>query len=72
MNFMPRSARILLPHTPHHIVQQGHNRQTVFISDDDYNYYRDNLIEFKWEFNCRIYSYCLMTKVVKLCHQSNR
>ena len=63
---MPRSARIILPHTPHHIVQRGHNRQTVFVSDDDYNYYRENLIEFKREFDCRIYAYCLMTNHVHL------
>ena len=66
MYIMPRSARIILPHTPHHIVQRGHNRQTVFISDDDYNYYRENLIEFKREFNCRIYAYCLMANHVHL------
>lgn len=59
---MPRSARIVLPGTPHHIVQRGHNRQTVFVGDDDFNYYRENLIFFKREFGCKIYAYCLMTK----------
>jgi putative transposase len=63
---MPRSARIILPHTPHHIVQRGHNRQAVFTSDDDYNYYRENLAFFKKEFGCRIYAYCLMTNHVHL------
>ena len=63
---MPRSARIVLPNTPHHIVQRGHNRQTVFVSDDDYHYYRENLINFKHEFGCRIYAYCLMTNHVHL------
>jgi len=63
---MPRSARIVIPHTPHHIVQRGHNRQAVFTSDDDYNYYRENLIFFKQEFGCRIYAYCLMTNHVHL------
>jgi len=63
---MPRSARVVLPHTSHHIVQRGHNRQTVFVSDDDYNYYRENLIDFKREFGCRIYAYCLMTNHVHL------
>lgn len=63
---MPRSARIILPSTPHHIVQRGHNRQTVFVSDEDYNYYRENLIEFKREYDCRIYAYCLMTNHVHL------
>lgn len=63
---MPRPLRILLPNTPHHIVQRGHNRQTIFVEDDDYNYYRDNLIHFKKEFGCRIYAYCLMTNHVHL------
>lgn len=63
---MPRSSRIVVPHTPHHIVQRGHNRQTVFVSDDDFNYYRENLIEFKEKFGCRIYAYCLMTNHVHL------
>jgi putative transposase len=63
---MPRPLRILLPHTPHHIVQRGHNRQSVFVADDDYNYYLDNLVHFKEEFGCRIYAYCLMTNHVHL------
>ncbi len=63
---MPRPLRILLPNTPHHIVQRGHNRQAVFVGDDDYNYYRDNLIHFKKEFVCRVYAYCLMTNHVHL------
>ena len=63
---MPRTARILLPNTPHHIVQRGHNRQVVFVNDEDYNYYRENLVFFKQEFGCRIYAYCLMTNHVHL------
>lgn len=63
---MPRSARVILPNTPHHIVQRGHNRQTVFCSDDDYNYYCENLIFFKQKLGCKIYSYCLMTNHVHL------
>jgi len=63
---MPRTARIVLPYTPHHIVQRGHNRQTVFVADDDYNYYLGNLIEFKRAFDCKVYAYCLMTNHVHL------
>ena len=63
---MPRSARVVLPYTAHHIVQRGHNRQAVFVSDDDYWYYHENLVEFKREFGCRIYAYCLMTNHVHL------
>ena len=63
---MPRQARIILPNTPHHIMQRGHNRQVVFSSEDDFEYYRQNLILFKEEFNCKIYTYCLMTNHVHL------
>jgi len=63
---MPRSTRIVHPHTPHHIVRRGHNRQTVFVSDDAFNYYRENLIDFKREFGYRIYAYCLTTNHVNL------
>ena len=63
---MPRTSRIILPNTPHHIVQRGHNRQVVFASDDDFNYYRENLIDCKRAFGCKIYAYCLMTNHVHL------
>jgi len=38
---MPRKARVLVPHCPHHIVQRGHNRQVVFLADEDYQFYLD-------------------------------
>lgn len=28
---MPRKARIVVPNTPHHIVQRGHNKQVIFV-----------------------------------------
>ena len=40
---MPRKSRIVISGYPHHIIQRGHNRQVVFVSDDDYLYYLDNL-----------------------------
>lgn len=36
------------------------------MADEDYNYYRENLIHFKQEFGCRIFAYCLMTNHVHL------
>lgn len=66
---MPRKARILVPETPHHIIQRGHNRQTVFVQDEDYQYYLENLVECKQEFNCRVYAWCLMTNHVHLILQ---
>ena len=63
---MPRNARIVITGYPHHIVQRGHNRQAVFISDDDYLFYLDNLREWKEKFGCKVYAYCLMTNHVHL------
>ncbi len=63
---MPRQARIVLPQYPHHIIQRGHNRQTVFAGEDDYLYYLDNLREWKTRLGCRLYAYCLMSNHVHL------
>lgn len=63
---MPRTARIVLPGYPHHIIQRGHNRQAVFAGDDDCRYYLDNLCQWKTALDCRIYAYCLMTNHVHL------
>lgn len=46
---MPRKARVLVPNCPHHIVQRGHNREAVFVTDQDYQYYLENLKEWKEE-----------------------
>ena len=63
---MPRLSRIVLPDRPHHIIQRGHNKQTVFLSDDDYGYYLENLNDWKQTLGCKIYAYCLMTNHVHL------
>lgn len=63
---MPRKARIVLAGHPHHIIQRGHNRQTVFVGDDDYRYYLANLGEWKIELGCKVYAYCLMANHVHL------
>lgn len=47
-------------------MQRGHNRQVVFASTDDFAYYIETLKHFKKEFDCKIYSYCLMTNHVHL------
>lgn len=63
---MPRKARVILPHTPHHIVQRGHNRKAVFVEERDYQYYWDNLAEWKTELGLKVYAFCLMTNHVHL------
>ncbi|EFK09666.1 conserved domain protein [delta proteobacterium NaphS2] len=63
---MLRQPRLVIPNCPHHIIQRGHNRQVVFAENGDYQYYLDNLREWKTELGCKIYAYCLMTNHV-LC-----
>lgn len=63
---MPRQARLVIPHCPHHVIQRGHNRQIVFAGDDDYLFYLNTLQEWKSQFGCKIYAYCLMTNHVHL------
>lgn len=68
---MPRMARIVVPNTPHHIVQRGHNKQVVFVSDDDYQYYLENLFEWKEQLNCKVHAWCLMTNHIHLIVNPN-
>jgi putative transposase len=63
---MPRKARLIVPECPHHIVQRGHNRKTVFVTDEDYRFYLENLVEWKERLGIRLYAWCLMTNHVHL------
>ena len=58
---MPRSSRIVFPCDPHHVIQQGHNKQPVFVEEADYIFYLATLAELKLEFDSRIFSFNLMT-----------
>lgn len=63
---MPRQARLVIPHRPHHIIQRGHNRQVIFAQDQDYHYYLSTLQEWKTHYQIKVYAYCLMTNHVHL------
>ncbi|MCA9250036.1 MAG: transposase [Phycisphaerales bacterium] len=63
---MPRTARIVIPHLPHHITQRGNNRQDVFFVDDDRHRYLDMLQAKAEQYGLTIHAYCLMTNHVHL------
>ena len=63
---MPRRHRIVVPRYPHHIVQRGHNRLTVFFTDADRSAYLETLEEFRDKLGLQIHAYCLMTNHVHL------
>ena len=63
---MPRKARVLVPNCPHHVVQRGHNRKTIFVTNEDFRYYLANLKEWKDELGIKLYAWCLMTNHIHL------
>ena len=63
---MPRKASVLVPECPHHIVQRGHNRNAVFLADQDYQFYLENLKEWKTAFGIKLYAWCLMTNHIHI------
>ena len=69
---MPRIARIVLPGVPHHITQRGNNRQDVFFTDDDYNYYLKTLAKQSAKYGLSISGYCLMSNHIHvICTPDN-
>lgn len=63
---MPRTARVVLPRYPHHVVQRGHNQQVCFAARGDYERYLATLAEFKGKLGVKVYAWCLMTNHVHL------
>jgi putative transposase len=63
---MPRKPRIIIPGYPHHIVQRGHNKQTVFRNNDDRKTYLMFLAEYSARHSCKLLAYCLMKNHVHL------
>ena len=57
---MPRTARIIAPGYPHHVVQRGNRRMNVFFKDDDFKLYLELMFEFTLRYEVEIWAYCLM------------
>jgi putative transposase len=63
---MARPPRICLPGQPHHVIQRGNNRSTIFASDDDFRFYYESLRSATTRFNCLVHAYVFMTNHVHL------
>ena len=61
---MARTARIVVPGSPHHIIQRGNNRQDVFFADDDRFFYLQTLADQADRHGLKLLGYCLMTNHV--------
>jgi putative transposase len=63
---MPRTARVIVPNLPHHIVHPGHNRKAVFLEEHDYFCYLQMLAQWKRALGVQVHAWCLMTNHVHL------
>lgn len=63
---MPRIARIVAPHYPHHVTQRGNNLADVFFDDEDKAAYLSILKNYREKLDIEIWAYCLMTNHVHL------
>lgn len=63
---MPRLARAVVPHVPHHLTQRGNREADVFFSDDDRQQYLLWLQQYSTKHNLAVWAYCLMTNHIHL------
>ncbi|MBC7350144.1 MAG: transposase [Candidatus Aminicenantes bacterium] len=57
---MPRIARLVIPDLPHHVIQRGNRRQSVFFCDEDRILYLKILRFQTGQEKVKIWAYCLM------------
>ncbi len=63
---MPRRPRHAIPGFPHHITQRGNNRQDVFFTDEDREFYLALLRQHALQYGFEVLGYCLMTNHVHI------
>lgn len=63
---MARLPRLSIPGYPHHIIQRGNNRQTIFSSDADRRYLLGLLAEYANQFKVAVHAYVLMGNHIHL------
>ncbi|MES2757251.1 MAG: transposase [Pseudomonadota bacterium] len=57
---MARLPRLVVPHQPHHVIQQGNDRQLIFREPEDYQRFLGWLKESAKEYKVAIHAYVLM------------
>jgi putative transposase len=63
---MARTARVVAPGFPHHVIQRGNRKQPVFFRDDDYRHYIRVMSEWCGRHRVAVWAYCLMENHVHL------
>ena len=63
---MARQPRFVVPGQPQHVILRGNNRDIIFVSDEDYQFYLEKLHDACKQYGCDIHAYVLMTNHVHL------
>lgn len=63
---MARLPRLILAGQTHHLIQRGHNRQAIFVDDQDRRKYIDTLREVAMSCKVAVHAYVLMDNHVHL------
>ncbi len=63
---MARLPRYIIPGQPQHIIQRGNNRQDIFVSDEDYQFFRDALVDACVKHDLAVHAYVWMTNHIHL------
>lgn len=63
---MARLPRLIVPQQPHHVIQQGNDRQLIFREPEDYERFLGWLRESAREFKVAIHAYVLMPNQLQL------
>jgi putative transposase len=63
---VPRQPRFFVPGLPQHAIVRGIDRQSVFLSPDDYALYLESLKKSAKRYDCAVHAYVLMTNHVHL------
>jgi putative transposase len=53
---MPRTARLVIPDCPHHVIQRGNRRQQTFFKEEDYQHYINLMAESCQQYNVEIWA----------------
>ncbi|MES2832382.1 MAG: transposase [Pseudomonadota bacterium] len=63
---MPRLPRLIVPFQPHHVIQRGAGRHSVFVDADDYRVFLTHLRTSAKKFNVAVHAYVLMSNHLHL------
>jgi len=68
---MARLPRLVIPNQPHHIIQRGNDRQTIFRDNDDFQTFLDWLREAAKQYQVAVHAYVLMSNHLHLLATPN-